>query len=72
MPRKPKTHVKEPRRGTACRQQAAQSAFKAILPEEIAAHGEQEKCTGGRRDESRHDWYATYRLAEQSGGELPQ
>jgi hypothetical protein len=65
-------HVKEPRRGTLCRQQAGQSAFKAILPEEIAAHGEHEKRSGGQRDENRHDWSAAYIAADQSGGELAQ
>lgn len=37
-----------------------------------AAHGEHEKRTGGQRDENWPDWYATYMVAEQSGGELPQ
>jgi catechol 2,3-dioxygenase-like lactoylglutathione lyase family enzyme len=36
-----------------------------------AAHGEHEKRTG-QRDENWPDWYATYMVAEQSGGELPQ
>jgi hypothetical protein len=72
MPRKRMPHVKELRRGTVCRHQAGQSAFKAILPEEIAAHGEHEKRTGGRREENRHDWYAAYMVAEQSSGEPPQ
>jgi catechol 2,3-dioxygenase-like lactoylglutathione lyase family enzyme len=36
-----------------------------------AAHGEHEKRTG-TRDENWADWYATYMVAEQSGGELPK
>ena len=37
-----------------------------------AAHGEQEKRTGGQRDENWHEWYARYMVAEQSGEEPPQ
>jgi len=36
-----------------------------------AAHGEHEKRTGGKRDENWPEWYASYMIAEQSGGELP-
>jgi catechol 2,3-dioxygenase-like lactoylglutathione lyase family enzyme len=36
-----------------------------------AAHGEHEKRLGSR-DENWPDWYATYMIAEQSGGELPK
>jgi catechol 2,3-dioxygenase-like lactoylglutathione lyase family enzyme len=36
-----------------------------------AAHGEHEKRTG-KRDENWPDWYATYMVAEQTGGGLPQ
>jgi catechol 2,3-dioxygenase-like lactoylglutathione lyase family enzyme len=36
-----------------------------------AAHGEHEKRLGSR-DDNWPDWYATYMIAEQSGGELPK
>jgi catechol 2,3-dioxygenase-like lactoylglutathione lyase family enzyme len=36
-----------------------------------AAHGEHERRLGSR-DENWPDWYATYMIAEQSGGELPK
>jgi catechol 2,3-dioxygenase-like lactoylglutathione lyase family enzyme len=36
------------------------------------AHGKHEERTGGQRDENWPDWYASYMVAEQSGGELPQ
>lgn len=36
------------------------------------AHGKHEERTGGQRDKNWPDWYATYIVAEQAGGELPQ
>jgi hypothetical protein len=36
------------------------------------AHGEHESRNGGKRDEDWPEWYAAYRVAEQSGKELPK
>ena len=36
-----------------------------------AAHGEHEKRTGGKHDESWPDWYAEYLIREQTGKDLP-
>jgi catechol 2,3-dioxygenase-like lactoylglutathione lyase family enzyme len=44
----------------------------AALRRAAAAHGEHEKRTGGRHDETWPDWYAEYVVAEQAGTQLPK
>lgn len=57
---------------------ANQTTFSSVadlasaLRRAAAAHGEHEKRTGGRHDETWPDWYAEYLAAEQAGRELPQ
>ena len=43
----------------------------AALRRASVAHGEHEKWTGGKHDESWPDWYAAYMVAEQAGEDLP-
>jgi hypothetical protein len=43
----------------------------AALRRAAAAHGEHEKRTGGRHDESWPDWYTEYLIREQAGKDLP-
>ena len=43
----------------------------AALRRAAAAHGEHEKRTGGKHDESWPDWYAEYLIREQAGKDLP-
>jgi hypothetical protein len=57
---------------------ANQTTFSSVadlasaLRRAAAAHGEHEKRTGGRHDETWPDWYAEYLAAKQVGRELPQ
>jgi catechol 2,3-dioxygenase-like lactoylglutathione lyase family enzyme len=46
------------------------SHLAGALRRAAAAHGEHEKRTG-QRDDNWPDWYATYMVAEQTGGALP-
>jgi catechol 2,3-dioxygenase-like lactoylglutathione lyase family enzyme len=43
----------------------------AALRRAAAAHGEHEKRTGGKHDESWPDWYAEYLIREHAGKDLP-
>ena len=51
---------------------ASTNDLASALRRAAAAHGEQEKRTGGQRDENWPDWYAEYMVSEQSGKELPK
>ena len=51
---------------------ASGSDLATALRRAAAAHGEDEKRTGGQRDENWPDWYAEYMVREQSGEEPPQ
>jgi len=50
---------------------ASVKALASALRRAASTHGEHEARTGNQRDEDRPDWYATYLVAEQSGGRLP-
>jgi catechol 2,3-dioxygenase-like lactoylglutathione lyase family enzyme len=47
------------------------SDVAGALRRAATAHGEHEKRTGGKHDETWPDWYAEYIVAEQAGKELP-
>jgi len=51
---------------------ASAADLASALRRAAAAHGEHEKRTGGRHDETWPDWYAEYMVAEQAGKELPR
>jgi len=50
---------------------SSSGGLAAALRRAATAHGEHEKRTGGKHDESWPDWYAAYMVAEQAGAELP-
>jgi catechol 2,3-dioxygenase-like lactoylglutathione lyase family enzyme len=50
---------------------ASATELAGTLRRAAAAHGEHEKRTGGRHDETWPDWYAEYIVREQAGKELP-